>query len=215
MTSGGRPKVPFKAYSGSEPFVFVSYSHRDAETVYKELKWLRDAGFNVWYDEGISPGRSWPEELANAINKCSLVLLFVTPSSAESENCEREVAFSLDEHKPFLAIYLEDTNLGPGLKLSIGNSQAILRFRQSQRDYREKVTSTLTEFLGEVPSVEVVETTHSRSFAKRTLLIGLAVFVVVGSYFGYDAYRTAALNDWATNAALLPCNARTRLLHTN
>jgi len=202
LTSDGRPKVPFKAYSGSEPFVFVSYAHRDAETVYKELKWLRDAGFNIWYDEGISPGRSWPEELANAINKCSLFLLFVTPSSAESENCEREVTFSFDEHKPFLAIHLEDTNLGPGLKLSIGNSQAILRFRQSQRDYREKVTSTLTEFLGEVPSVEVVETTHSRSFAKRTLLIGLAVFVVVGSYFGYGAYRTAALDDWATNTAL-------------
>ena len=167
-----------------------------------ELKWLRDAGFNIWYDEGISPGRSWPEELANAINNCSLFLLFVTPSSAESENCEREVAFSLDEHKPFLAIYLEDTNLGPGLKLSIGNSQAILRFRHSQRDYREKVTSTLTEFLGEVPSVEVVETTHSRSFAKTALAIGLAVGVVVGGYFGYEAYRAAALKDWAANTAL-------------
>ena len=44
---------PFPAYKGDEPYVFVSYSHSDASAVYPELVWLKESGFNVWYDEGI------------------------------------------------------------------------------------------------------------------------------------------------------------------
>lgn len=47
---------PFPAYKGNQPYVFVSYAHDDAELVYPEIHRLREAGFNIWYDEGISPG---------------------------------------------------------------------------------------------------------------------------------------------------------------
>ncbi len=58
---------PFPAYSGNEPYVFVSYAHKDSNAVFPELKWLKDQGFNIWYDEGISPGTEWREELGQAI----------------------------------------------------------------------------------------------------------------------------------------------------
>ncbi|MEJ2087913.1 MAG: hypothetical protein P8Y69_05460 [Gammaproteobacteria bacterium] len=45
---------PFPAYRGEEPYIFVSYSHADAESVYPDLAWLHEQGINVWYDEGIS-----------------------------------------------------------------------------------------------------------------------------------------------------------------
>ncbi len=60
---------PFSAYRGSEPYVFVCYAHEDAETVYTELRWLHEQGVNLWYDEGISPGHEWTEELASAIGE--------------------------------------------------------------------------------------------------------------------------------------------------
>ena len=44
---------PFSAYQGSEPYVFVSYAHEDCDVVFPEILWLRDQGFNIWYDEGI------------------------------------------------------------------------------------------------------------------------------------------------------------------
>ena len=47
---------PFPAYQGSDPFIFVSYRHADSEVVYAELEWLNACGFNVWFDEGITPG---------------------------------------------------------------------------------------------------------------------------------------------------------------
>ena len=46
----------FAAYIGDEPYVFVSYSHSDSSSVYTELIWLKESGFNIWYDEGIEAG---------------------------------------------------------------------------------------------------------------------------------------------------------------
>jgi hypothetical protein len=37
-------------------FKIGCYSHADSKLVYQELEWLKAHGFNVWYDEGISPG---------------------------------------------------------------------------------------------------------------------------------------------------------------
>ena len=44
---------PFAAYTGDEPYVFVSYSHDNSSVVFPELAWLKESGFNIWYDEGI------------------------------------------------------------------------------------------------------------------------------------------------------------------
>ena len=50
---------PFPAYQGDAPYIFVSYAHDDAALVYPEITRLKEQGFNVWYDEGISPGATW------------------------------------------------------------------------------------------------------------------------------------------------------------
>ena len=57
---------PFDAYQGDEPYVFVSYAHKDAAMVYEEITRLHEAGCKIWYDEGIEASNEWPEEIANA-----------------------------------------------------------------------------------------------------------------------------------------------------
>lgn len=74
---------PFPAYKGDEPYVFVSYSHSNSSAVYSELVWLKEAGFNIWYDEGISPGFAWRDEVALALTQCSVFLNFITPKSVK------------------------------------------------------------------------------------------------------------------------------------
>jgi hypothetical protein len=78
------------AYRGDGPYVFVSYSHAD-KLVLRELGWLQDHGIDLWYDEGIHPGSRWTDHLAQQIKDSKLVLYFVTPNSAGSENCRNEI----------------------------------------------------------------------------------------------------------------------------
>ena len=114
-------KNTFEAYRGDAPYVFVSYAHDDDEVVYAELIRLRNLGFNVWYDEGVSPGTRWSDELAHRITHCALFLFYVTPRSIASTNCQDEANFRLDTDKPFLAVHLEETELPPGLQLRMGS----------------------------------------------------------------------------------------------
>ena len=70
-----------------EPYIFVSYAHKDSDVIFKEINRLNDAGYNIWYDEGIEASSEWPEEIANAVLQCSLFLVFITPRSTASVNC--------------------------------------------------------------------------------------------------------------------------------
>ena len=70
---------PFEAYEGEDPYLFISYSHQDAHFVYPEITQLRDAGYNIWYDEGVAASNEWPEEIANAVLGCSVFVCFISP----------------------------------------------------------------------------------------------------------------------------------------
>jgi hypothetical protein len=58
---------------------------------------------------------------------CSFFLAFLSPRAVQSRHVRNEVHFALGEEKPFLAVYLEETDLPGGLKLQIGSLQAIHR----------------------------------------------------------------------------------------
>mgnify|MGYP006225278173 CR=1 FL=1 len=45
---GGHLVPPFEAYDGNEPFIFISYAHKDSARVFKEISALNYAGYHVW-----------------------------------------------------------------------------------------------------------------------------------------------------------------------
>ena len=138
---------PFEAYEGTEPFIFISYAHRDSEIVYEEITELHESGYKIWYDEGIEASNEWPEEIANAVIGCAVFVVFVSPRSTSSVNCRNEINLALNENKPFLAIHLEESSLPPGLRLRMGDLQAILRYKLTRDRYLKKVNGTLDQLL--------------------------------------------------------------------
>lgn len=124
---------PFEAYAGEEPFVFVSYAHKDGHLVYPEIKALHDSGVRIWFDGEIDPGNEWPEDIAQALLKAHMFLVFITPSSVKSKNVCNEINFAINKNKPFLAVHLQETQLPAGLELRIGDIQAILKYRMTKR----------------------------------------------------------------------------------
>ena len=142
----GVGRLPYPAYRGKEPYVFISYARLDSERVFAEIKRFNEAGFHVWYDEGIAPGNEWSDAIAEALSNCSVFVVFLTPTSAPRENVLNEIDFALNEQKPFLAIHLEETTLPPGLKLRISRKQAILKYNMSDEEYEYKYIEAFTRF---------------------------------------------------------------------
>jgi len=144
---------PFPAYSGTEPFIFVSYAHKDAATVFPDLLALRNAGYRIWFDEGIDPGNEWPAEIAKAVRRTEQFLVFLSPAAAASVNVCNEIHYALKLRKRFLAVYLSLTELPDGLDLSISSIQAILRHQMSAQNYWRKLEKALPDTLRETKAV--------------------------------------------------------------
>jgi TolB-like protein len=137
----------FPAYQGTEQFVFVSYSHLDTEQVFSEITLLAEQGINIWYDEGIRPGAEWRDELALAIRNSSLFLFFVTPNSAVSDHCRKEIYFALDIGCPIIAVYLQKTSLPDGIHMALNDRQAIDKSSMHYQEYLKKLFSSVTSYI--------------------------------------------------------------------
>ena len=130
------------AYEGKEPYVFISYAHKDNDSVMAILEQLELGGIRFWYDDGIAPGSEWPENIAQHLDGCALVIAFISPNSVASANCRREVTFALSRHKPLLAIALEKTEMSMGLELQLSAHQCIFRYNyRREEDFIQKILS--------------------------------------------------------------------------
>jgi len=136
-------QLPFEAYAGNQPYLFVSYAHKDGGSVFPELRSLHQAGYRIWYDEGIDPGNEWPDEIAKALDRAEFFMVFISKSAVDSRNVRNEINYALNKQKPFLAVYLEDIALPPGLELRMGDIQAIMRWRMTSDHYIRKVAKAL------------------------------------------------------------------------
>lgn len=77
-----------EAFIGDAPFVFISYSHRDAKQVIADLVQLKHCGVRLWYDRSIFYGEPWDEKALEIINKpnCAGVFVYISHNSAKSKN---------------------------------------------------------------------------------------------------------------------------------
>ena len=166
---------PFAAYSGNEPYIFVSYSRKDSSSVYPELKWLNEVGFNIWYDDGIEAGAEWTEALASAIRQARVFLFFVTPNSVASQNCRNEVHAAVQHELPLIAVHLQETRLPDGLALTLSPKQAIQKYEIAVDDYADRLLSRLSHLLDK----ETSEIPEVKRFAKLPLTgVGISLVLV-------------------------------------
>ncbi len=172
---------PFSAYQGDEPFVFVCYAHDDADGVYPQMRRLHEGGVRMWYDEGISPGTRWSDELARALTKAALVLFFCTPQSVKSKHCQDEVNFALDEERPLLVIQDGAVDLPPGMRLRLGGHQSILKHELSADQFEDKLMSAISRHVTAAPAPERMHTILSPTASPVRASVAVLPFRSLGN----------------------------------
>ncbi len=146
--------APFDAYKGREPYIFISYAHRNSSIVFRHITRLREEGFRIWYDEGIDPGTDWSDEIARALSGAAVFLVFVSPEMVASHNVKKEIVFALSRRKPMFAVHVVDTILPDGLDMQLSNIQALFegRFNDREKFYERLIAALPQETRGKKPS---------------------------------------------------------------
>lgn len=115
-------QTKFEAYTGKEPYLFVSYSHRDTAKVYPILDALYDRKYRLWYDESCETGNDFRDELRERIEGSEAVLLFVSESSMSSPFCGMEIIVARENGKRLYPIYLDDAAVPPAFQILLANT---------------------------------------------------------------------------------------------
>lgn len=65
-------------YTDEKPFYFISYNSEDESRVAEYAKWLVEYNLPVWYDNGLKIGEVWEKEIAEKIDECQAVIMFLS-----------------------------------------------------------------------------------------------------------------------------------------
>ena len=108
---GGEPGAEGEsAPATDESDAFISYSHLDREFAVRLRDALRDAGKRPWLDETeISGGARWSDALERAIEHADAFVFLLSPHSAGSTECRRELDYALALNRRILPLRIADT----------------------------------------------------------------------------------------------------------
>lgn len=108
----------FELVQGSSSSIFISYSRRDHdEYVVPFCKSLEALGLDFWLDQrSIEIGSQWEEEIQKGLEKCDVMVLFLSPSATQSEYVRYEYEKFLDMKKTIFPLMCIDTELPEKLK---------------------------------------------------------------------------------------------------
>ena len=130
-----------KIYEGDLPYIFISYSHLDADRVNPIIRQLQSGGFRVWYDSGIEAGEEWPAYIAAHLKKCGCFIPFLTANYMRSDNCRQELHYALQKKRNLLPVYLEQVELSEGLDMQLSPIQALMYYGSiSQKRFMGQLT---------------------------------------------------------------------------
>lgn len=116
-------------------YIFISYALADGDEVSGVIRQLQDRGYSVWYDKGTVPGDEKADTVTHALEHAALFLVFLSPRSEALVKIRREIDHALDSGKPFLAVYLEETDLTGGLQLRLAAKEAVWKYHLSDEEF--------------------------------------------------------------------------------
>ena len=140
-------------YEGEGEYIFFSYCHDDAESVYPVIERLWAEGFRVWYDSGIHFGDDWPDVIATHLQKAGIMIAAYTANSADSHSCKNEINYAVENKIKILAVMMEKVKLLPGAKMQLSNSQYIRKYTMEEETFYSELLNApaLQPFRGSRP----------------------------------------------------------------
>ncbi len=88
-------KPPLMQYSNGQKYIFISYSHTDAETVYNDLNVLNKNNVRYLYDSEFKHGESWRNKAKETIESqdCEGVVFYLSQNFVLSESAAVEISY--------------------------------------------------------------------------------------------------------------------------
>jgi hypothetical protein len=88
--------------------VFVSYSRNNLDAVTQLIKHMKDCGVDMWYDQALTGGQRWWDNILTNIRECDIFVFALSPESWDSEACKSELGYVVQLGKPIIPVLVSD-----------------------------------------------------------------------------------------------------------
>ena len=122
--------VPFEAYEGDEPYIFICYDYNDAEHVFPDLEKFKNEGYNIWHNRN-----GWRRGIIKNLSKSSLCVVFLSENSANSESVLTEIIIANEKEIPIVPIYIEPVELKDEIRYELMLIPVIFKFETTENEY--------------------------------------------------------------------------------
>ncbi len=105
-----------KIRAAFDAYIFLSYRKKDRKLAQELMRLIHKNPFcrdiAIWYDEYLTPGEDFNQAIQDALKKCELFTLVVTPSLLEPNNyvMEHEYPMAKETGKPILPTQMAETD---------------------------------------------------------------------------------------------------------
>ena len=128
-----------QAYTGTDPYIFISYAHSDSMDVLSVVRRLQEDRHRVWYDRGILPGNPWDENVASRLRDCTCMISFVSKAYIASSNCRDELSLARSLGKNMLLVHLDNSPMTSGMKMRYGRLFALFLHDVPEEEFYQKL----------------------------------------------------------------------------
>ena len=130
----------------SQPYIYISYSTRNGEEVYKDVIALQEEGKNLWIDvDANMTGDGYNSTIFGAIadNNCKGVLFYLSDDSMTSAQSAKEVAYTrshrITDERPALPVVVVDLEDIEGLDIEkYVNGKLYMEFKDEKLSIAEE-----------------------------------------------------------------------------
>lgn len=131
-------------YKNLRPYVFISYSHADAQKVYSILNVMSQSNLNYWYDKELKAGSEWTEVLGERILNSEKVMIMLSNNSILSKNVRNEITMALNHKKEIIPVFIEEVELSPGAELQLQGFHWLKEYQMSAEMFRQELMDSLS-----------------------------------------------------------------------
>ena len=167
--------------------IFLSYSRVDEEFAFGLRDDLVELGFDIWMDQVHIPvGLPWDDVIDNALKSTKLLILIISPNSANSQIVKAEVLYAQKYNIPFLPIYYKETEIPFWWER---HQFIILNEKNYKRNFPKLVDSIklqLDESLSLTDAKDVIpKTLEDKGLGKNMIIFFALLSIVLGGYLWY------------------------------
>jgi TIR domain len=74
--------------------IFISYDRASKDIVEQVVEDLTDDDHAIWFDQHLTGGQNWWDNILSEIRQCEIFVAALTPASLESRACQRELKYA-------------------------------------------------------------------------------------------------------------------------